>query len=65
MCYFPPYCHSKNKIEVLSNYATKCDLKNKTSVDTFQFAKNDDLANLKSQVDELDIDKLAKLILIT
>ena len=65
MCYFPPYCHSKNKIKVLSNYATKCNRKNKTSVGTFQFAKNDDLANLKSQVDELDIDKLAKLILIT
>ena len=32
MSYFPPYGHSKNKIEVeldLSNYATKSDLKKK------------------------------------
>ena len=60
MSYFPPYSHSRNKIEVkldLSNYATK----NATGVDTSQFAKKDDLANLKTEVDKLDIDKLAKL----
>ena len=35
-CYFPPYSHSRNKIEVrfdLSNYGTKSDLKNATGVD--------------------------------
>ena len=56
--------HSKNKMEValhLSNYATKLDLKNATVVDTLQFTKKDDLANLKSEVDKLDIDKLSKL----
>ena len=42
MSYFPPYIHSKNKIEVeldLSNYATKSDLKNAAGVDTSRFAK--------------------------
>ena len=43
---------------VLSNYATKADLKNATGVDTSKFAKKVDLANLKSNVDKLDIDKL-------
>ena len=47
------------KIELdLSNYATKTDLKNATEVDTSSFAKNIDLANLKSDVDKLDIDEL-------
>ena len=41
----------------LSNYATKADLKNATSVDTSKFAKKVDLASLKSNVDKLDIDK--------
>ena len=34
--------------------------KNATSVDTLHFAKKDDLANLKSEVDKLGIDKLEK-----
>ena len=45
--YFPPYSHSKNKIEVkldLTNYPTKSDL-----------------ANLKLDDDKSDIDKLEKL----
>ena len=45
----------------LSNDATKSDLKKATCVDTSQFAKKDDLANLKSEVDKLDNDKLAEL----
>ena len=40
------------------NYAIKSDLKNATGVDTSTFAKKIDLANLKSNVDKLDIDKL-------
>ena len=36
----------------LSNYATKADLKNAAGVDTSKFAKKDDLASLKSNVDE-------------
>ena len=41
-----------------SNYATKADLKNATGVDILKFAKNVDLANLKSNVNKWDIDKL-------
>ena len=40
------------------NYATKADLKIATDVDTSRFAKKVDLANLKSNVDKLDTDKL-------
>ena len=43
-----------------SNYATKADLKNTTGVDTLKFTKKVDLANLKSNVEKLDIDKLKK-----
>ena len=42
----------------LSNYATKTDLKNVTHVDTSSFALKTNLANLKTEVDKLDIDKL-------
>ena len=42
----------------MSNYATKIDLKNATVGDTLKFTKKVDLASLKSNVDELDIDKL-------
>ena len=42
----------------MSNYTTKADLKNATGVDTSDFAKKTDLANLNSYVDQLDIDKL-------
>ena len=49
------------KVELdLSNYAIKADLKNTTAVDTSNFAKKYDLANLKSYVNKLDIDKLKK-----
>ena len=47
------------KIEFdLSNYATKADLKNATEADASSFAKRTDLANLKYNVDKLDIDKV-------
>ena len=42
----------------LSNYATKIDLKNAAGVDTLSIAKKTDLANLRSDVDKLDLDKL-------
>ena len=57
MSYFLPDGHSKSKREVqldLSNYATKPDFKNATGVVTSQFAKKDDLANLKLEVDKLE-----------
>ena len=37
--------------------ATKSDLKNVTHVDTSSFARKANSANLKTKVDELDIDK--------
>ena len=47
------------KVELdLSNYATKADLRNATGVDIQDFAKKTDSANLKSDVDKLDIDGL-------
>ena len=61
MSYFPPFIHSKDKMEVeldLSNYATKSNLQNATCGDTSLFARKDDLANLKSEVDQIGIDKL-------
>ena len=42
----------------LSNYATKADIKNISHVDTSRFALKTNLANLKSEVDRLNIDKL-------
>ena len=42
----------------LSNYATKTDIKNISPVDTSSFALKTSLANLKTKVDKLDIDKL-------
>ena len=42
----------------LSNYATKTDIKNISHVDTSSFALKTNLASLKTEVDELDIDKL-------
>ena len=61
MSYFPPFIHSKDKMEVeldLSNYATKPNLQNAKGGDTSLFARKDDLANLKSEVDQIGIDKL-------
>ena len=61
--YFPkPYEPFGGDINVtvnLSNYATKDDIKNITHVDILSFALKTNLANLKSEVDKLDVDKLA------
>ena len=60
--YFPkPYQPFSGDINVkvdLSNYATKADIKNISHVDTSSFALKTNLANLKTEVDKLDIDKL-------
>ena len=52
--------YSKVKID-LSNYATKADIKDISHVDTSGFALKTNLANLKTEVDKLDIDKLKPL----
>ena len=46
----------------LSNFATKGDSKNATDVGTSKFDKKVDLASLKSEIDELDINKLEKVV---
>ena len=60
--YFPkPSSHEENiKVKIdLTNYATKKDINDITHVDTSNFALKTNLANLKTEVDKLDIDKLA------
>ena len=61
--YFPkPFRSFGGNINVkvdLSNYATKADIKNISHVDTSSFALKTNLASLKTEVDKLDIDKLA------
>ena len=60
--YFPklhePFGGDINVKVDLSNYATKADIRNISHVDTSSFALKINLANLKSEVDKLDIDKL-------
>ena len=57
--YFPkPYKPFSNVKVDLSNYATKADTKNLSHVDTSSFVLKTNLANLKTEVDKLDIDKL-------
>ena len=60
--YFPkPYEPFGVDINVsidLSNYATKADIKNITHVDTSSFALKTSLANLMTNVDKLDVDRL-------
>ena len=60
--YFPksyePFGGDINVKVDLSNYATKADIKNISHVLTSSFALKRNLANLKTEVDKLDIDKL-------
>ena len=61
MSYYSPYRSSRNNIKVeldLANYATKDDVKNITHVDVSSFASKTNLAVLKTEVDEIDTDKL-------
>ena len=63
--YFPkPYVAFSGDIKVtvdLSDYATRADIKNISHIDTLSFALKTNLANLKTEVDKLDIDKLKPL----
>ena len=61
MSYYPPYKNSNNNFKVeldLTNYAIKTDLKNITHVDVSSFASKTNLAELKAEVDKIDVDKL-------
>ena len=61
--YFPkPYEPFGGDINVtvdLSNHATKADVKNITHVDASSFPLKTNMTNLNTEVDKLDIDKLA------
>ena len=62
--YFPKPFKDFRDIKVrvdLSDYATKDDIKNIAHVDTSNFALKTNLANLKTEVDTLDTDKLKKV----
>ena len=60
--YFPrpyqPFGGDMNVKVDFSNYATKVDIKNILYIDTSSFALKPNLANLKTKVDKLNIDKL-------
>ena len=59
--YFPPYGSSSESIKVeldLSSYATKKDIKDITQIDASGFASKTNLAALKTEVDNIDTDKL-------
>ena len=64
--YFPksyePFGGDVNVKIDLSSYTTKADIKNISHVDTSSFALKKKLANLKSEVDKLDIDKLKPVL---
>ena len=63
--YFPnPYEPFRGDINVkvdLSKNATKTDFKNVSHVDVSSFALKSNFASLKTEVDKLDIDKLAPI----
>ena len=55
----PPSDYKNIKVKIdLTNYATKKDINDITHADTSNFALKTNLANLKTEVDKLDIDKL-------
>ena len=59
--YFPPYENFSKDIKVeldLSSYAKKSDLKDITHIDVSSFASKTNLADLKTEVDKIDPDKL-------
>ena len=64
--YFPtPYKPFGGDITIkvdLSNYATKADIENISHVDTSRFSLKTNLANSKTEVDKLDINKLASVL---
>ena len=66
--YFPKSyrCFEGNaKVELdLFSYETIAKLKNATGADTFKLAAKSDLASLKPEVGEIDVDKLKLFLMI-
>ena len=63
--YFPKLFRSTENIKVeidLTNYTTKTDIKDITHVDTSNVALKTNLANLKTEFDKLDMDKLVPIL---
>ena len=58
---YEPFAGDINVTVNLSNYATKTGLKNVTHVDTSSFTLKTNLANLQTEVDQLDIEKLVPI----
>ena len=59
--YYPPYKSSSSNVKVeldFTNYATKTDLKNITQLDVSSFTSKTNLAALKTELDQIDVDKL-------
>ena len=61
---YDPFSGDINVKVDFSNYATKTDIKNISHVDTSSFALKTNAANLKTEVDKLNIDKLVLFLLI-
>ena len=62
--YIEPDRHIRDKVKVvldLSSYATKKELDHTIDLDTSDLADEKDFIDLKSEVDELDINKLVKV----
>ena len=66
MSYYPePDIHIQDKVKVLldlSNYASKKELEDGTSVDTSNLAAKSNFAALKAKVSKLDINELVKVL---
>ena len=58
---YQPFGGDINVKVVISNYATKTDLKNVAHVDVSSYALKSNLATLKTEVYQLDIDKLTSV----
>ena len=62
MSYVPTYSEVEEEIVSitlnLSNYVTQTEFKNVTKVDTFDFALNTNVAEIKKRVDGIDVDKI-------
>ena len=59
---YEPFGRDINVKVDLSNYATKTDIKNISRVDASSFTLKTNLANLETEVDKLDTDKLVPVL---